>query len=63
MEPNTVRAKLPDDYGSNLPGLQLRIHKAREREAFVAPGPDEYVGAPVNEIVHLDGITFPQSAC
>ena len=63
MEAEAVRTKLPDDHGSNLPGLQLRIHKAREREAFVAPGPDEYVDAPVNEIVHLDGITFPESAC
>jgi len=62
MEPNTVRAKLPAGYGSNLPGLRLRIHKAREREAFVAPGPDEYVDAPVDENVHSKGIILPESA-
>ena len=63
MEPNTVLAKLPADDGSNLPGLRLRIHKGREREAFVPPSPDEYVDAPVDQIVHLEGITFPGSTC
>ena len=63
MEPDAVRAKLPADYGRNLPGLRLRIHKAREREAFVAPGPDEYVDVPVGETVHSEGITFPESTC
>ena len=53
MEPDAVRAKLPADYGRNLPGLRLRIHKAREREAFVAPGPDEYVDVPVGKGMRL----------
>ena len=33
MEPRTVRVKLPVDQCDNLPGLRLRIHKARR------PGP------------------------
>jgi hypothetical protein len=30
MEPGTVRASITSDHGDDLPGLRLRIHKARE---------------------------------
>jgi hypothetical protein len=42
IEPGAVRAKIAPDHCDNLPGLRLRIHKARESCAIDAHGSDDY---------------------
>jgi hypothetical protein len=50
-EPGAVRAQVAVDHGNDLPGLRLRIHKARELSAIGAHGPEDYVDLLVDESV------------
>jgi hypothetical protein len=50
-EPGAVRAQVAVDHGNDLPGLRLRIHKARELSAIGAHGPEDYVDLVVDESV------------
>ena len=42
LEGGTARAKLPADRGDNLPGLRLRIHKARKLDPIGIHHSEEY---------------------
>ncbi len=50
-EQGTVRAKVAVDQGKELPGLRLRIHKARELSEIGAHGSADYVDLSVDESV------------
>jgi peptidoglycan/xylan/chitin deacetylase (PgdA/CDA1 family) len=51
IEADAVRAKLPADHGDHLPGLRLRIHKARESPGIGAQGSDDYVDTTFDESI------------
>ena len=51
MEPGGVRARLAADHGDNLPGLRLRIHKARKSCGIGAQGSEGYVAVALDESV------------
>jgi hypothetical protein len=50
-ETEGIRAKVTVTHANDLPGLRLRIHKARELSAIGANGPKEYVDLVVEECV------------
>ena len=50
-EPGAVRAKVTVDQGNHLPGLRLRIHKARKPNGIGAHGSEHYVDFAVDESV------------
>ena len=50
-EPDAVRARVAADHGDNLPGLRLRIHKARESCGIGAYGSEDYVDMAFDESV------------
>ena len=50
-EPGAVRAKVTVDQGNHLPGLRLRIHKARKPNGIGAHGSEDYVDFAVDESV------------
>jgi peptidoglycan/xylan/chitin deacetylase (PgdA/CDA1 family) len=49
IEAGTVRAKVAIDHGDNLPGLRLRIHKARKFDTIGKHGSEGYVDMGVCE--------------
>ena len=59
IEPGAVRAKVTVDHGDNLPGLRLRIHKARESSGIGAHGSEDYVDMAIDESV---GTRVPSAA-
>lgn len=50
-EPGGVRARVTADSGDTLPGLRLRIYRARESSRSGAPGSEPYVDRPFEESV------------
>ena len=50
-EPDAVRAKVSANDGEQLPGLRLRVHKARKLCAIGSPGSDDYVDTAFDESV------------
>jgi peptidoglycan/xylan/chitin deacetylase (PgdA/CDA1 family) len=49
IEPSAVRAKVAVERGDDLPGLRLRIHKARKSAPMGAHRSEEYVDIAVDE--------------
>jgi peptidoglycan/xylan/chitin deacetylase (PgdA/CDA1 family) len=49
--PETVRARVPADYGDYLPALRLRIHRAHELSGLGALGSEHYLDMPFDERV------------
>jgi hypothetical protein len=47
--PDTARAKVPMDHGDNLPGLRLRIHRARRFNQLGTLSSAEYIDIEVAE--------------
>jgi hypothetical protein len=51
IEPGAVRAKVAVDQGNNLPGLRLRIHKARKLNPIGTHRSEDYVDMAVDESI------------
>ena len=51
IEPDAVRAKVAPDHCDNLPGLRLRIHKARKSWGIGAYASDDYFDTTFDETV------------
>jgi peptidoglycan/xylan/chitin deacetylase (PgdA/CDA1 family) len=48
-DPESVRAKVAADRDQRLPGLRMRIHRAREANEMGAPGSPDYIDTAVDE--------------
>jgi len=53
-EPGGVRARLASDGADTLPGLRLRLHKARSFDALGGCSADDYVDLPLDEHAPAD---------
>ena len=51
IEPDALRAKVAPDHCDNLPGLRLRIHKARKSSEIGAYASDDYFDTTFDETV------------